>query len=189
MPVMSRLRAYHGLLAILVIAAYFSAEAGGLHAWLGYGVLGVIVLRLIMALTGAPQLGLSRFYPQIQGLKLDNAFTHPMISRVLLLGIAACLIGVTATGVAMDQGRRFSPVQAPISAPARIDAAPEAEEGEDEEGGEAGEAGEGGPLGEAHELFANGLMLLVAAHVTYLLLFKRPLARFMIFGAARKPAD
>lgn len=186
MPVMSRLRAYHGLLAILVIAAYFSAEAGGVHAWLGYGVLAVIVLRLIMALTGAPQLGLSRFYPQIQGLKLDNAFTHPMISRVLLLGIAACLIGVTATGVAMDQGRRFSPAPAPLSAPARIDAAPEAEEAEEDEGGEAGE---GGPLGEAHELFANGLMLLVAGHVTYLLLFKRPLARFMIFGAARKPAD
>lgn len=184
MPVMSRLRAYHGLLAILVIAAYFTAEAGRIHAWLGYGVLAVIVLRLIMALTGAPQLGLSRFYPQIHGLKLDNAFTHPMISRGLLLGIAVCLVGVTATGVALDQGRRINPAAVSISAPPRVDAAPEHQEGEEDEGGEAGE---GGPLGEAHELFAHGLMLLVAAHVAYLLLFKRPLARFMIFGAARKP--
>lgn len=186
MPVMSRLRAYHALLAVLVIAAYFSAEAGGIHAWLGYGVLAVIGLRLIMALTGAPQLGLSRFYPQIQGLKLDNAFTHPMISRVLLLGIAACLIGVTATGVALDKGHVLNLGQPAVSAPPRMEAAREREDAEE---GEGEEDGEGGPLGEAHELFANGLMLLVAAHVTYLLAFKRPLARFMIFGAAKRAVD
>ena len=61
MPVMSRLRAYHALLAVLVIAAYVSTEWGSAHVWLGYGVAAVIVLRLILALTGAPQLGLTRF--------------------------------------------------------------------------------------------------------------------------------
>ncbi len=105
---MSRLRAYHALLAVLVVAAYFSTEWGSAHVWLGYGVAAVIVLRLILALTGAPHLGLTRFYPHFQGLKLDNAFTHPAISRVLLVGIAACLIGVTGTGIAMDKGRAFT---------------------------------------------------------------------------------
>lgn len=181
MPVMTRLRAYHAVLAVLVLAAYFSTEWGKVHAWIGYGVAAVVLVRVVMAVTGAPQLGLMRFYPQIHGLKLDNAFTHPAISRILLLGIAVCLIGVTGTGIAMDRGWSLgsTPNQA-ASLTAR-----EADEGGEQEGG--GEDGEDSPLGEIHELFGNGLMLLVAGHVTYLLLFKRPLARFMVLGAAKSP--
>lgn len=183
MPVMSRLRAYHALLAILVVAAYFSTEWGVAHVWLGYGVAGVIVVRLILALTGAPQLGLMRFYPHFQGLKLDNAFTHPSISRLLLMGIATCLIGVTATGVAMDSGRAFgarppaatTSVQSDVRSEAFVDF-------DDEHEGE-----EGGPLGEVHEVFGNVLMLLVASHIAYLFMFKRPLARFMLFAAPKHP--
>ena len=182
MLVMTRLRAYHAALAALVLAAYFSTEWGAVHAWLGYGVAAVILLRGVMALTGAPQLGLMRFYPQIRGLKLDNAFTHPAISRILLLGVAVCLIGVTGTGVMMDRGRALSARPAPIASPAA---------GETDEDGEhdGGEGGEDSPLGEIHELFGHGLMLLVAGHVTYLLLFKRPLARFMILGAPKSPTN
>lgn len=189
MPIMSRLRAYHALLAILVVAAYFSTEWGAAHVWLGYGVAAVIVLRLILALTGAPQLGLMRFYPQFQGLKLDNAFTHPAISRILLVGIAACLIGVTATGIAMDKGRAFG-AQPPTAASsgeseARSGTFQGAGEEREDEGGE-GE--EDGPLGEVHEVLGNALMLLVASHIAYLFLFKRPLARFMLFATAKKTA-
>jgi 3-ketosteroid 9alpha-monooxygenase subunit B len=183
MPVMTRLRAYHAVLAVLVLAAYFSTEWGAVHAWLGYGVAVVILVRVIMALTGAPQLGLMRFYPQIHGLKLDNAFTHPAISRVLLLGIAVCLIGVTGTGIAMDRGRALKPASSPASGPV----AAQVETRGEHEGGEEDEGGEESPLGEIHELFGNGLMLLVAGHVTYLLLFKRPLARFMILGVSKSP--
>jgi len=32
-----------------------------------------------------------------------------------------------------------------------------------------------------HETFANLLLVLVGMHASYLLLFKRPLARFMLF--------
>ncbi|MET3667496.1 cytochrome b/b6 domain-containing protein [Caulobacter sp. 1776] len=183
MPVMTRLRAYHAVLAVLVLAAYFSTEWGAVHAWLGYGVAVVILVRVVMALTGAPQLGLMRFYPQIHGLKLDNAFTHPAISRVLLLGIAACLIGVTATGIAMDRGRALKPASIDTTAPAVA----QGDRRGEREGGEEDEDGEESPFGEIHELFGNGLMLLVAGHVTYLLLFKRPLARFMILGAPKSP--
>ena len=47
---------------------------------------------------------------------------------------------------------------------------------------------ERGPLGELHELFGNGLMPLAASHISYLVLFKRPLARFMLFAEAMKAA-
>lgn len=207
MPVMSRLRVYHALLAVLVIAAYFSSEWGAAHAWLGYGVVVMIGLRLILALTGAPQLGLMRFYPQFQGLKLDNAATHPVVSRVLLVGIALCLIGVSSTGIFMDQGRSLSPqaLTAPFSEPSEAgrvapgqtgtgQAGKEEDEDEGSEGSEGREGSEGGEgeadeaIKELHETFGNGLMLLVGLHVAYLLLFKRPLARFMLFLASVKPA-
>lgn len=189
MPVMSRLRAYHALLAVLVLTAYFGSEWGAAHAWIGYGVAAVIVLRVILAFTGAPQLGLRKFYPQFHGLKLDNAFTHPAISRVLLVGIAACLIGVTGTGLAMDNGQSFRvPPSIALASVQNETGSESVEEAREEHEGGDEEGGEDGPLGEFHELFGNALMLLVAAHVAYLFLFKRPLARFMLFAAPRKAA-
>jgi len=170
MTMIERIRAYHATLATLSVAAYLSAEWDLVHALLGYMVAAIIVLRCGLALTGVPQLGLSRFYPHFEGLKVDNALTHPAISRVLLLGIAACLIGVSLTGVALDQGGASALAQ--IAQPAHAD-----------DGGRGGGNGreDGGFVGEAHEAFANALVLLVLAHVGYLFAFKRPLARFMLF--------
>jgi cytochrome b len=197
MSILSRLRAYHALLAILVLVAYFGADWHRLHVWVGYGVAAVILLRLGMALSGSPQLGLSRFYPQFSGLTLNTVATHPMISHSLLLGIAICLLGVTGTGLVMDGGRAFGlarpaavgamPDRPAATAPTVIgrerDESPESGEGERHEGGKGDRDS---PLGEAHQLFATILMAFVATHVAYLLLFKRPLARFMIFFPARK---
>jgi cytochrome b len=176
--VMHRLRAYHALLVVLAVAAYASGEMGLIHAWLGYAVALVIVARLVWATTGVPQLGLMRFYPQFAGLKLDNAMTHPAISRALLLAIAAGLIGVTGTGIALDRGRSLKLAAVPVIAEASAETGKEerrkAQSRQEREGDE-------GPLSEAHELLANLLVGLVGLHVVYLLLFKLPLARFMLF--------
>lgn len=64
MAVLNRIRIFHAFLALTVLAAYFSAEMGLIHAWLGYGVAALILFRLIWALSGAPQLGLERFSPR-----------------------------------------------------------------------------------------------------------------------------
>jgi 3-ketosteroid 9alpha-monooxygenase subunit B len=139
-----------------------------------------------------------RFYPHFEGLKLKGALTHPAISRVLMLGIALSLLTVTGTGIAMDQGRSIglSPARAEraVNAGPQSAAPRESYRGEEDEGegeGEDEEDGEGGPLGEIHELAANLLLLFVGMHVAYLLLFKRPLAKFMLFlpRAVRKNAD
>lgn len=177
MSVLHQLRAYHALLAVLVVAAYLTGEMGRVHAWLGYGVAAVIVLRIIMALTGLPQLGLMRFYPHFEGLKLDHFWTHPSISRALLAGIAVCLITVTSTGIFMDKGRTFGFNKTQEAVPL-ITKIAENDDDEDEK--------EKDPVEEVHEFFGNALMLLVAAHVTYLFTFKRPLARFMVFNQAVK---
>ncbi|EGF93263.1 cytochrome B561 [Asticcacaulis biprosthecium C19] len=102
MTAMNQLRTYHALLAAFVCAAFFATDWGRIHSWLGYGVVAVLLIRLGLALSGAHQLGLMRFYPHFEGLKLNNLATHPAISHTLLLAIAACLLTVTGTGVAMD---------------------------------------------------------------------------------------
>jgi len=197
MSVMHKLRLYHAALVLLVLAAYFTGEAGIVHAWLGYGVALVILLRLFLALGGATQLAMMRFYPHFSGLKLDHAMTHPAISRTLLLGIALSLLTVVASGVVLDRGKAIGLASAQLVSSAHADEDEEEagampsgamssralamrEEARNEE--EDGEEGEGGLLGELHEISANLLLLLVALHVTYVITFKRPLARFMIFA-------
>ncbi|MBN8530474.1 MAG: hypothetical protein J0L97_01240, partial [Alphaproteobacteria bacterium] len=41
-------------------------------------------------------------------------------------------------------------------------------------------------LEEVHEFFGNLLLVFVGLHVTYLLTFKRPLAKFMLFFPKKK---
>ena len=175
---MHRLRAYHAVLAILAILAYLTGETGLIHAWLGYGVAAVIAMRLALALFGLPQLGLFRFYPHFDRLTLGNAMTHPAISHALLAGLAISLITATATGIAMDGGHSIGLAQHQLIASAYAD-------DDGDEGERRGEREhDDGALGEIHELSANLLLLIVALHVTYLLLYKRPLALFMLYIGA-----
>lgn len=181
MSVMSRIRLYHAALAITALLAYLTGDINPLHAWLGYGVAAIIGLRLLWALAGERQAGLMRFYPKFAGLKLEKAATHPAISRTLMLGIALSLMVIVGTGIAMDQGRALrlngaDGVAPAISAEQRESRAAHHDDDEHEEGHD-----EDGPLSEVHESAVNLLLLFVALHVTYLLTFKRPLAKFMLF--------
>ena len=170
MSIIERIRAYLALLAVLAVAAFATGEAGAIHAWLGYAVALVILGRLVASLSGLKQLGLARFHPQFAGLNLGTALTHPAISRTLLAGIAISLIAVTATGIHLDGGRTLG-----FGPPALVAAA-------------WGEH-DGGIVGEAHEILANLLVVLVALHVLYLATCKRGLVRFMLFlRPAGRPA-
>ena len=170
MAVMHRIRIFHSVLALTVLAAYFSAEMGLVHAWLGYGVAALILFRLIWALSGAPQLGLARFHPSFKDLHLKGIMTHPAISQVLLAGIALLVIGATGTGIMMDKARALQP-----SALSSFSLS--GENGRERREDEASEITE-----EAHEYLANLAIALVMLHVLYLLSFKLPLARFMLFA-------
>lgn len=183
---MRGLRAYHAVLGLLVIAAFLTGELGTIHAVLGYVIAVIIAGRFIAALSGLRQLGLSRFYPQFEGLTLGNAFTHPAISKTLLAGIAACLILATATGIATDRGRTLGMAASVVAteAQAREDGR---EHRRDEEA--RGEDREDGIVSELHEGLSNLLMIIVGLHVAYLVLFKRPLARFMLFIATPKARE
>lgn len=175
MALMHKIRVYHAALAVLTILAYLSGDFGLVHDWLGYGVAAIICFRLLWALFNPRQLGLNRFYPEFDGLRFDNAFRHPAISKALILGIAVSLIGATLTGVAMDGGRAIGLAGIAVVAPAHANG-----EG-DERNGNGSEF-----LEEIHESFSNLVILFILLHASYLLLFKRPMARFMLYRDRRK---
>lgn len=188
MSVMNRIRLYHASLAVLALLAYLTGESGRVHAWLGYGVAIIIVLRLLWAIGGERQAGLMRFYPNFQGLKLNRAMTHPAISRTLMLGIGLCLVTAAGTGVAMDRGRTLGlgqpgverPDQAADTADRRTER-PASRHDEDDDDEHDDEHEEDSVLSEVHEFAGNLLLIIVGLHVTYLLVFKQPIARFMLF--------
>jgi cytochrome b len=130
----------------LALLASITGEFGAIHSWLGYGVGVVIIFRLLWALGGNKQVGISRFYLDFEGLNVTNALTHPAISKSFLLAVALSVIAATMTGIAFEN----------------ID-------------------GHNDFVKETHEFFANAMLLFVCAHVAYLILFKRPLAKFMLF--------
>ncbi len=175
MSTIKKVRIYHTALAALSIISYMSGELGIIHAWLGYGVALVIALRLLWAFSGNPHVGLMKFYPSFEGLNIKNAATHPAITKVFMLGIVISLLAVTATGIAMDKGKAIGLADTALTTQAYAD------DGENETSDEGREGDRDDALEEVHELFANMLLLFVGMHVSYLLLFKRPLARFMLF--------
>jgi cytochrome b len=180
MSILKKIRIYHALLAMLAVLSYATGELGVVHAWLGYGVAIVIAMRLLWALSGNPHVGLMRFYPSFEGLALTNIFTHPSITKLFMLGIAISLLAVTATGIAMDNGKAIGLTGNQLVSTAFAD------DNDDGAGhGKTRKSPYEEALEEGHELCANLLLLFVGLHVSYLLLFKRPLAKFMVF--ANKP--
>jgi cytochrome b len=181
---MHQIRIYHVTLAVLATLAYLTGDDDGIHAWLGYAVALVVVLRLLWALTGNPHVGLMRFYPQFEGLNLSNAFTHPAITKTFMLGIAVSLLSVTSTGILMDQGKTIGLANAELVAAAYADDDDHhhKKHGKDHHKESFYEEA----LEEVHEFFGNLLLIFVGLHVSYLLLFKRPLAKFMLFMPKKK---
>jgi len=184
-----KLRIFHAILAIACVLAYLTGEMGWVHRWIGYGVAVLIAFRLLWSLVGARQIGLTRLLPAWHEIKATSFSYHPAASKILLSGVIACLLTVTATGIALDQPDLFTgsaAVNGTVTGtgpPTRFSATPVAfvgpalaDDGEGEyEGGEDW-------IEEVHEAFANLLFLFVGLHVIYILIFKRKLGLFMLFA-------
>ncbi len=183
--VIHRLRLFHAALAILVLLAYLTGDDDRLHYWLGYAVALLVVVRLVWGLTGVPQLGLMKFYPHFEGLRLGNAMTHPAISRTFLLAIALSVLTTVGTGIGMDRGRALglATVATSTSTARPADGAQPLTSQRRQRRRQHPEW-----LEEVHEVAGNLVLVSVACHVTYLVLWKRPLALFMLFlGGSRTP--
>lgn len=189
MTTFEKIRLSHAALAVGCVLAYFTGEAGIVHAWIGYGVAAIIALRLVWSLFGPRQVGISRLVPTLEQVSAIRWLDHPAVSKILLSSIIVSLLVVSGTGIALgpgegEGGREHAALSKSVSQPAAQEAggllpvafvsADDDEEGEDNESGEW--------IEEVHEASANLLFLFVGLHVGYVLLFKRKLAFYMLFA-------
>lgn len=199
---MKSFRIFHLLLAVAVAVAYFTAEELGLvHAWVGYAVAALVVLRLVLGMARTRGFEFRRLVPSLATPpRGQTGIRHPAIGRTLTLALFLAIAGTATTGVLMDRGgtlvgqsirahdgerHRAGHEEAEREARASVVnlVAPPANAREEGERGE----GEEGALGEIHETLGNAVLPLVIAHLLYLLLFRFDLARFMLF-VPRKPS-
>lgn len=215
---MKSFRIYHLFLALGAGLAYFTAEKLGLvHAWTGYAVATLIVLRLVLGLANAQGFRFTRLNPAISRPSGQGGIRHPAIGNALTLALALSIAGVAGTGIAMDRGGTL------VGKSIRADDGEHerhgrgnGEQGEEEEhedeasllpalfippamaddGGEGrgGEdrGGEGeedeGPLAEVHETLGNLMLPLALLHIVWLLAFRFQMARFVLFLKPRSRA-
>jgi len=92
-----------------------------------------------------------------------------------MLSIAISLIVATGTGIMLDKGKTIGVTnsQPAASSDNNVTAAGENADAKENE--------EESIVSEIHEFFSNLLLLAIGMHASYLLLFRRPLAKFMLF--------
>jgi len=191
MNVYRKLRLYHAMLASSALAAYATGEAGIVHAWIGYALVGIILFRFAWGMFGPSQFRIGRFLPDLASLCRIRAANDPAIARVLLGGVVASLLLATSTGIALDQAKSLDLVTEARTVPVpRFDSrshgasmahgttTPNAGKEDDEE--------KEGWLQELHEFSANLMLLFIGIHVSYMILLRRPLAMFMLFVPGQK---
>lgn len=191
MKAFHQLRVYHAMLAVSALAAYATGEAGIVHAWIGYALVGMILFRLAWGMFGPSQFRIGRFLPDLASLFRIRAANDPAIARVLLGGVVASLLLVVGTGIALDQAKSLDLVAEARTVPVpQVDFHPQGahmthgtvvqsanlEDDDEKEGW----------FQELHEFSANMMVLLVGIHVSYMILFRRPLAMFMLFVPGQK---
>jgi cytochrome b len=192
MKAFHQLRLYHAMLAVSALAAYATGEAGIVHAWIGYALVGMILFRLAWGMFGPSQFRIGRFLPDLASLFRIRAANDPAIARVLLGGVVASLLLVAGTGIALDQTKSLNLVAEARTVPVpRVEfhshgasvtrgmTTPSASRDDDDDENE-------GWLAELHEFAANMMLLFVGLHVAYMVVFRRPLAGFMLFRPGHK---
>lgn len=193
-------RLYHLLFGTAALAAYLTAEELGLvHAWLGYGIAALLLVRLVLGLARRRGFEFRRLIPRPGKAPLNQGgVRHPAIGRALTLALLVCVGGAASTGIAMDRGGtlvgqsirnhddegsdRHEDEEHEFSL--GLIATARADDGEG--AGEGGDGDEGGPLGELHETFGNLMLPLILAHLGWLLVFRLDLARYVLFLKPRR---
>lgn len=199
---MKNFRLFHVLFAAAVLAAYFTGEKTGvIHAWLGYGVAVLILLRIVLGLSRAAGFSFARFRIAVRSRAgSKSGMRLPAIGNALTLAFALAITGTASTGIIMDRGGTL------VGQSVRL----ESEDGDHEEGeheeredlssfrglalpglvspayADDGSATDEDALEEVHEVFGKLTLILAIAHALYTLVFRFGMARFMLFLPARR---
>lgn len=112
------IRSYHWLIVAVFIANYFILEPGEtVHQWLGYTAAGLVIARLIWAIVGPENAGISYFLPTPERLArhfshLKNRQTplkerHNPVGGLLILAFWLLFLGQGVTGFLLEETDRF----------------------------------------------------------------------------------
>lgn len=184
-------RIFHwSLVAAFAVAWLSSEELDEVHEIAGYVVAGLIVFRLIWGLIGGRY---ARFAQFVRGPATTLAYVRDMVrgrerrylghnpaGAAMIVALLVTLSGTALTGWLMAEPARMAmlPDVPQIVTPAYAD-----DDGADEAEG---------LLKEAHKVFANLMLLLVALHIGGVVLasvrHRENLARAMVTGDKRAPA-
>ncbi|GEO83010.1 cytochrome b/b6 domain-containing protein [Pararhodospirillum oryzae] len=197
----------HWFLVVAFAAAYASGdEVMGLHTLAGYGIAIVIIARVIWGFIGSPH---ARFSDFVKGPGAVFAYLggtasgrspryigHNPAGGAMVLALLACLIATTWTGmVVLAQEKHQGPLAPFYTTTASAEPASglfigtaRADDDHDGKRGHEGSHRESA-MEEAHEFFANLMLVLIALHVTGVvtssLAHRENLVRAMITGRKR----
>lgn len=184
-------RVFHWSLVAAFAVAWFSAEElDAVHEFAGYVVAGLVAFRLIWGLVGSHYARFSQFLKgpgtvlsylgdMVSG-KERRYLGHNPAAAAMVLALLVTLSGTVYTGMLMEEPSRMGmlPQMPQIVAPAYAD-----------EDGEHEREGDGESLEELHETFANLMLLLIALHVSGVVLASfrhhENLTRAMVTGDKR----
>lgn len=173
------LRLFHWLFAGSFICAYLTGDEGELlHVWLGYGLIALLLSRLVIAVLRV------RGFPALWPIWTGNTFTVSA-SRMLVVALLLSTSITVVTGLSMvDNSRILGIAAGSMISPAAADTDQEMETHETSSSTDY-ESAEW--LEELHEFAANTTLGIAGAHIVFLLLLRRRFALNMIpgFGNSR----
>lgn len=181
-------RISHWLIAMAVIANGLLNKAGGTaHIWIGWGVLGLLAIRLVWGFFGSPEARFSSFPPNPRAA-VSHVFelvhgrsreypSHNPAGALMIYGLWACLVVVTATGIFMTGAKSPIMIAEEKAAVASGDwsVLAKASARDSEAGKMLRDTAE-----EIHEVTANLLLVLALIHVGGVAMESRVLKRNLI---------
>lgn len=185
-------RVFHWTLVVaFAIASFTEDDLATLHAWAGYVVGGLVLLRLVWGFVGPRHARFSDFackpatawayLRQMLTLRAPRHIGHSPAGGLMVFALLAVLAGAVVTGIAVYGVKDNSGPMAGWFAPSAsaVTGVPS-----DDEGGLLGDV-----LGGLHETLANLALILVFAHIAGVLLASfahdENLIRAMINGRKR----
>ena len=182
-----------GIVTAVIANAIITEEGSGWHIWVGYGLAGLLALRLLWGIIGPAEARFSAFPPspvralahlgEIRRGEVTRHRSHNPLGALMVYAIWATLLVIIGSGIAMSgpppanpaavQGEHGEQREAALRWPDTILQAvippARAEEDDGEEaapGSEAGGEEESGEwLEEMHEVAVNLLYVLIALHL------------------------
>lgn len=192
-------RVTHWGVALAVLANGLITEGGSeIHVWIGYAMLGLLVLRLVWGLVGTAEARFAAFPPSVSAAvehvrelmrgEVRSHRSHNPLGALMVYVFWVTLSAVAVTGLLIEKEGEAARGRGEAASIFGSDEAFEADRAGRDDGDE--DEGEEGVIGEIHETAANLLLLLAALHVAGVVLESRRggvnLARAMVTG--RKPA-